>query len=107
MFYKIFFFPSFFQTNKFGFKAIIIDPLSHPLLCSQLNKLKSLSTTLPSEISLYSIDCARKIFQFYQYKNSNIYHLLDQARLAEINNDRSFWENSSDTNLLIPYRNQI
>ncbi|UJR25019.1 hypothetical protein I4U23_006380 [Adineta vaga] len=79
--------------NKFSFKPIIIDPLSHPLLCSQLLKLTSKSC-LSSQISLYSIDCIRKLLQIYQYTQTNIYDLLDRARLAEASDDISFWEKS-------------
>ncbi len=88
---KIFCFSS--QANKFGFKPIIIDPLSNPLLCSQLLKLISLPI-ISSEISLYSIDFVRKLFQIFQYKHSDIYPLLDQARLAEASDDTMFWEKS-------------
>jgi hypothetical protein len=83
----------FIQANKFGLKPIIINPLSNPLLCSQLIKLLNLST-VSSEISLYSIDCVRKIFQIYQYTQSDVYDLLDRARLAEVNDDFTFWEKS-------------
>ncbi len=79
------------KANNFGFKPIMIDPLSHPLLCSQLLKFISVPT-ISSQMSLYSIDCVRKIFHLYQCKQSDIYNLLDRARLAEANDDPSFWE---------------
>jgi len=79
-----------FKANKFGFKPIIIDPLSHPLLCSQLLKLVS-SMTISTQISLYSIDCVRKIFQISNYQQWTIFDLLDRARLAEANDDITFW----------------
>lgn len=82
-----------FKAENFGFKPIIIDALSHPLLCSQLIKLSS-STLLSSQISLFSIDCARKIFQNSNYVKSDLYNLLDRARLAEASNDITFWDNS-------------
>ena len=81
------------KANKFCFKPILIDPLSHPILCSQLMKLISVPS-ISSEISLYSIDCVRRIFQIYQYTKSDVYELLDRARLAEVNDDSSFWEKS-------------
>jgi hypothetical protein len=80
----------FFKANKFGFKPIIIDPLSHPLLCSQLLKLVS-STLISTQISLYSIDCVRKIFQTFHCQQSIIFDLLDTARLAEASDDITFW----------------
>jgi len=91
-------------ANKLGFKAIIVDPLSNPLLCSQLLKLISLPT-ISSQISLYSIDCVRKIFQIYQYKQSDIYHLLDRARLAEASDDITFWEKSYEIKTIIEDKN--
>ncbi|CAF4564912.1 unnamed protein product, partial [Rotaria sp. Silwood2] len=83
-------------ANKFGFKPIIIDPLSNPLLCSQLIKLIS-STLTSSQISLYSIDCVRKILQICHYSQSDVYNLLDRARLAEASDDISFWDKSSES----------
>ncbi|CAF4015513.1 unnamed protein product, partial [Rotaria sp. Silwood2] len=80
-------------ANKFGFKPIIIDPLSHALLCSQLLKLSS-SMLISTQISLYSIDCVRKILKTYHYRQSEIFDLLDRARLAEANNDITFWDQS-------------
>ncbi|CAF0973462.1 unnamed protein product [Rotaria sp. Silwood1] len=82
-----------FYANKFGFKPIIIDPLSHPLLCSQLLKLAS-SMLISTQISLYSIDCVRKILKAYHYEQSAIFDLLDKARLAEASNDVTFWDQS-------------
>ena len=83
----------FSKANKLGFKPIIIDPLSHPLLCSQLLKL---ATTIPisTQISLYSIDCVRKIFQTSHCKQWTIFDLLDRARLAEASDDITFWNQS-------------
>ncbi len=81
------------KANKFGFKPIIIDPLSHPLLCSQINKLITLPI-ISSQMSLYSIDCVRKIFQIYHYQQTNVYQLLDRARLAETSGDITFWDKS-------------
>ncbi|CAF4101145.1 unnamed protein product, partial [Rotaria sordida] len=78
-------------ANKFGFKPIIIDPLSHPLLCSQLLKLSS-SILMSTQISLYSIDCIRKILKAYNYIQLEIFDLLDRARLAEASNDITFWD---------------
>jgi hypothetical protein len=66
----------------------MIDPLSHPLLCSELSKLTSAST----QISLYSIDCVRKILQSSHYQQSIVFDLLDRARLAEASDDMSFWD---------------
>ncbi|CAF0758607.1 unnamed protein product [Rotaria sp. Silwood1] len=83
-------------ANNFGFKPIIIDPLSDPLLCSQLIKLKS-SKLISSQISLYSIDCVRKIFQISHYIQPDVYNLLDRARLAEASNDISFWDKSYES----------
>ncbi|CAF1074951.1 unnamed protein product [Rotaria sordida] len=83
-------------ANKLGFKSIIIDPLSHPLLCSQLIKLIS-STLISSQISLYSIDCVRKIFQISHCTQANVYNLLDRARLAEASDDISFWDKSYES----------
>jgi len=83
-------------ANKFGFKPIIIDPLSHPLLCSQLLKLVT-TTSISTQISLYSIDCVRKIFQTSDYKQSDIFHLLDRARLAEASDDITFWDQSNES----------
>ncbi len=76
-----------------GFKPIIIDPLSHPLLCSQINNLVTLPIIL-SQISLYSIDCVRKIFQIYNYQQTDVCQLLDRARLAEASGDTTFWDKS-------------
>ncbi|CAF3476485.1 unnamed protein product [Rotaria socialis] len=78
-------------ANKFGFKPIVIDSLSHPLLCSQLTNLIS-STLTGTRISLYSIDCVRKIFQLSHYTQANVYNLLDRARLAEASDDVTFWD---------------
>ena len=69
-----------FQANKFGFKAMTIDSLSHPLLYSELLKLIPTAST---QISLYSIDCVRKIFQSFDYQQQIVFDLLDKARLAE------------------------
>ncbi|CAF3752683.1 unnamed protein product [Adineta steineri] len=80
-------------ANKIGFKPIIIDCVSQPILYSELLKLKSTST-ISNQISLYSIDCVRKIFHIYQYTQKDIYNLLDRARLAEASDDISFWEKS-------------
>lgn len=91
---KIFFLEILFskhfslKANKFGFKPMIIDPLLHPLLCSELSKLISIST----EISLYSIDCVKKILQTFHYQQSIVFDLLDSARLAETNDDMTFWD---------------
>ncbi|CAF4474215.1 unnamed protein product, partial [Rotaria sp. Silwood2] len=74
----------------------IIYPLSTPLLCSQLIKLIS-STLTSSQISLYSIDCVRKILQICHYSQSDVYNLLDRARLAEASDDISFWDKSSES----------
>jgi hypothetical protein len=79
------------KANKFGFKPIIIDPLSQPVLCSQLLKLVS-SMSISSQISLYSIDCVRKIFQIYHYTQREMFDLLDRARLAEASDDVTFWD---------------
>lgn len=84
----------FFQAHKLGFKPILIDSLSHSLLYSEIVKLIT-SPVRSNPLSLYSIDCVRKILQIYQYKQTDVYHLLDQARLAEANNDLAFWEKSS------------
>ncbi len=50
-------------------------------------------TTIPisTQISLYSIDCVRKILQISDYKQLEIYDLLDRARLAEASEDITFW----------------
>ncbi|CAF0788165.1 unnamed protein product [Adineta steineri] len=80
-------------ANKYGFKPILIDPLSHPILCSQLLKLAS-PMPISTQISLYSIDCIRKIFQIYHYTQMEIFHLLDRARFAEANDDIFFWDKS-------------
>jgi len=77
-----------FKANKSGFKPMMIDPLSYPLLCSELSKLTSAST----QISLYSIDCVRKILQSFHYQQSIVFDLLDRARLAEASDDMSFWD---------------
>ncbi|CAF2121029.1 unnamed protein product, partial [Rotaria magnacalcarata] len=78
-------------ANTFGFKPIIINPLKHALLCSQLLKLAS-PTAISSEISLYSIDCVRKILKTCHYTQSATFDLLDRARLAEASNDMTFWD---------------
>ena len=67
---------------------MIIDPLSHPLLCSELFKL---TPTTSAQISFYSIDCTKKIFQSFDYQQQMVFDLLDKARLAEANNDMTFW----------------
>lgn len=87
-----------FKANKFGFKPIMIDPLSHPLLCSQLLKSKP-SAMIYSKISLYSIDCARKILQACHYTQADIYSLLDRARLAEASEDVTFWDQPYEVKL--------
>ncbi len=94
---------SFSQANKFGFKPIIIDPLSHPVLCSQLLKCVS-SMSISTQISLYSIDCVRKIFQTYHYAQREIFDLLDVARLAEANDDITFWDNSYEVKKIVFYK---
>jgi len=47
--------------------------------------------TISTQISLYSIDCVRKIFQISNYQQWIILDLLDRARLAETNDDITFW----------------
>lgn len=47
-----------------------------------------------AQISLYSIDCIRKILQIFSNQQSKIFYLLDKARLAEINDDETFWNKS-------------
>ena len=84
----------FIQAHKLSFKPILIDSSSHPLLYSEIVNLIT-SPARSNPLSLYSIDCVRKILQIYQYKQTDVYHLLDQARLAEANNDPTFWEKSS------------
>ena len=83
------------KARQFGFRPVIIDPLSHPLLCSELLKLK-LVPSLASQMSLYSIDCARKMLRMDDRTPSKIYELLDQARLAEASNDHTFWNKSGN-----------
>lgn len=85
-----YYFIFIFQANKFGFKPIIIDPLSDPLLSSQLLKLIT-SKSISTQISLYSIDCVRKILQTFHYQQPEIFDLLDKARLAEASDDPTFW----------------
>ncbi|CAF3308520.1 unnamed protein product [Rotaria socialis] len=80
-------------ANTFGFKPSIINPLKHVLLCSQLLKLAS-SASISSEISLYSIDCVRKILKACHYTQAATFDLLDRARLAEASNDMTFWDQS-------------
>lgn len=75
-------------AQKNGFKAIVIDCQSHPLLYSQLSKIISKT----KEIRLYSIDCVRKILQIFDYHQSTVVDLLDGARFAEANNDMTFWD---------------
>lgn len=83
-------------ANRFGFKPIVIDRLTHPKLYSEL--IQSLMLTeQPSEIRLYSIDCIRKIFEIYEYEHDYTYEILDRARLAEASNDLSFWKNASES----------
>ena len=52
------------------------------------------SKSISTQISLYSIDCVRKIFQTYHYDQREIFHLLDRARLAEASDDVTFWDKS-------------
>ena len=87
-------FVLFIQANKLGFKPIRIDSLSHPLLYSQITQFITPITVRSNQLSLYSIDCVRKILQIYQYQQSDVFHLLDRARLAEASNDTAFWEKS-------------
>ncbi len=95
----------FSKANKFGFKPIIIDPLSHPVLCSQLLKLVP-SIPISTQISLYSIDCVRKIFQTYHYTQWEMFDLLDRARLAEASDDITFWDTSYEVEKKI-FQNNI
>ncbi|UJR23822.1 hypothetical protein I4U23_026798 [Adineta vaga] len=80
-------------ANKFGFKPVFIDPLSHPILCSQLVK-SIFPISISTEINLYSIDCVRKILHVYHYQHMEILQVLDQARLAEASGDMTFWDKS-------------
>lgn len=71
----------------------MIDSLTHPQLCSELLK-QTTASSLPTQISLYSIDCVRKILNMYEYRESAIFDLLDRARLAEATDDINFWNPS-------------
>jgi hypothetical protein len=57
--------------------------------------------SISTQISLYSIDCVRKIFQTYHYTQREIFDLLDIARLAQASDDITFWDNSYEVKKIV------
>ncbi|CAF0830410.1 unnamed protein product [Didymodactylos carnosus] len=84
-------------ATKHNFEVIRITPLSDPILCLKLLKTMSLFSKCPvsrhglSQISLYSIDCVKKMLLYYNYSRTQIYEQLDYARIAEASKNPLFW----------------
>ena len=55
----------------------------------------SIQNVYQQKIALYCIDCVKKILLNHQVSNELIFDRLDEAREAEIENDREFWQHRS------------
>ncbi|CAF0974890.1 unnamed protein product, partial [Didymodactylos carnosus] len=80
-----------------NFHPTRISPLTDPILCANLVKSMASIDQCPrskhrtSEITLYSIDCVKRMLRYYNYSEAITFELLDQARMAEQTNDKQFW----------------
>lgn len=84
----------------YKFSPIYITSSTDAILCAHLEKSmiyfsNSIKHDYRQRIALYSIDCLRKLLLNHQINDEIIFDRLDEAREAEIKNDRDFWQYTS------------
>ena len=83
----------------YKFSPVCVTPLTNPVLCANLEKCMILvdhyaKTSFHGheiKITLYSIDCVRKLLLNHHFNDAFLFEQLDEAREAETKDDQDFW----------------